>query len=487
LLLLAGFVRGFMARRILILASVLAFALAAHAQSVSQLKHQAPDGVELSFVLTDGRILAQGLNNSDWWTLSPDIKGSYLEGTWKQVASLPSNYSPYAMASQVLADGRVLIEGGEYNFNDFTLTNLGAIYDPVRDTWTRLNPPGGWINIGDSPSVVLPHGTFAIGNKLTERVALLNPSTMQWRLPGTPGKNDFNAEEGWTLLPDGSVLTVDVKDNPHAERYIPTKYEWVDAGTTVVNLQGPPCCGCTRYPPHNKCYYPPGEVGPALLMPNGTVFATGATHQGETTAHTAIYSPAGNSWTAGPDFPNGDQAGDEFASLLPNGHALVEANGGTLYEFDGSNLTAEPVNVGGTAPLLLLPSGNVLVAGFEIYASNGTYQAAWQPVITDVPATVIRGSTYTISGTQFNGLSQANAFGDELETSTNYPLVRITNKRTHDVFYARTHDHSSMAVATGSQTVSTKFDVPASAQTGASSLVVVANGIPSEPVSVTVQ
>ena len=34
------------------------------------------------------------------------------------------------MASQVLADGRVLIEGGEYNFGQFSFTNLGAVYDP---------------------------------------------------------------------------------------------------------------------------------------------------------------------------------------------------------------------------------------------------------------------------------------------------------------------------------------------------------------------
>jgi hypothetical protein len=43
-----------------------------------------------------------------------------------------------------------------------------------------------------------------------------------------------------------------------------------------------------------------------------------------------------------------------------------------------------------------------------------------------------------------------------------------------------------MGVATGSALVSTLFDVPASAETGASSLVVVANGIASAPVSVTV-
>jgi hypothetical protein len=98
----------------------------------------------------------------------------------------------------------------------------------------------------------------------------------------------------------------------------------------------------------------------------------------------------------------------------------------------------------------------------------------------------VRGSTYKISGTQFNGLSQAAAFGDEYQTATNYPLVRITNNSTGHVFYAKTHDHSTMAVATGTKVVSTNFDVPASMETGASSLVVVANGIPSAAVSITV-
>ncbi len=98
----------------------------------------------------------------------------------------------------------------------------------------------------------------------------------------------------------------------------------------------------------------------------------------------------------------------------------------------------------------------------------------------------MRGASYQISGTQFNGLSQANAFGDEDETQTNYPLVRITNNATGHVFYARTHDHSTMGVATGSAIVSTNFDVSAGTETGASTLVVVANGIPSQPVSITV-
>jgi hypothetical protein len=78
------------------------------------------------------------------------------------------------------------------------------------------------------------------------------------------------------------------------------------------------------------------------------------------------------------------------------------------------------------------------------------------------------------------------SFGDEYQNATNYPLVRITNNSTGHVFYARTHDHSSMGVATGSLTVSTNFDVPSVIDAGPSTLEVVANGIASTPVSITV-
>jgi hypothetical protein len=238
-------------------------------------------------------------------------------------------------------------------------------------------------------------------------------------------------------------------------------------------------------PPKNWCYYPPGEIGPAMLRPDGTVFATGATHSGETTAHTAIYTP-GTGWANGPDFPNEDQAGDDFAALLIDGDVLVEGNSGELYDFNGSTLADTKVN-GEGGSLMVLPTGQILIGGFEVYNYSGSYQSAWQPTITTFPSTVTRGSTYQISGTQFNGMSEANAFGDELEQATNYPLVQITNNSTKHVFYTRTHDHSSMGVQTGSATVSTNFDVPSGMETGASTLVVIANGIPSASVAVTVQ
>jgi hypothetical protein len=458
-------------------------------QNLKTLANQPPDGAGLAFLLTDGSVIFQNRNFTDWSRLTPDQSGSYLNGTWSQIASLPAGYGPDAYASAVLADGRVVLTGGEYNFGNFVLTNQGAIYDPLANTWTSLIPPTGWDYIGDSPSVVLPNGQYMVGRKLDMLMAALDRATLQWTAMGSAGKNDFNAEEGWTLLPDGSVLTVDVLDAPDSERYIPSLQQWVTAGSTIVDLHSPGGGECLAY--GGGCYYPPGEMGPAVLRPDGTVFATGSKSKAGP-GHTAIYTPPGvltdpGSWTVGPDFPNGDNAGDSFAVLLPNGHVLVEGDLGTLYEFDGSTLTASGSVTAGSS-LLVLPTGEVIVGGNTVllYTPSGQPSASWAPTIKTFPATVTRGSTYAISGTQFNGLSQAAAYGDEEETATNYPLVRITNQATSHVFYARTHDHSTMAVATGSAIVSTNFDVPAGMETGASSLEVVANGIASAGVSITV-
>jgi Kelch motif protein len=466
---------------------LLTFCFPVLAQKLTRLKNQSPDGAGIGFQLTDGTLMFQGGQESDWYKLTPDINGSYLNGTWTRLANLPPGYVPDAFASAVLADGRLVIVGGEYNNGAFVLTNMGAIYDPKANTWTTLAPPSFWPFIGDSPSAVLPDGKFLVGNKLVKQTAYLDPKTLTWTKVSSAGKSDFNAEEGWTLMPDGTVLTYDVKNAPNAEKYIPSMRKWVNAGNTIVDLHSPSPFGCLKYG-NNMCYFPPGEVGPAILRPDGTVFATGSTPSGGNRGHTAIYTPGPNptdpgTWAVGPDFPLGDDAGDNFAALLPNGNVLVASNGGKLYEFDGTNLSA---GIPGGGSLMVVPTGEIIVGGSELYTTTGTFNPAWAPTISTAPTTVTRGSTFKISGTQFNGLSQAAGFGDELETATNYPLVRITNKSTGHVFYAKTHDHSTMAVATGNAIVSTNFDVPATAETGASSLEVVANGIPSAKVNVTV-
>jgi hypothetical protein len=454
--------------------------------------------MQLAFLATDGTVLAQSNEAQTWFKYTPDAFGNYQNGTWTQIATLQPKYGPSAYASAVLADGRLVISGGEYNIGgkyELQLTNLGAIYDPTKNTWTPLGHPTGWGFIGDSPASVTFDGKFFMGQKLTERGAYLDPKTLAWVSVGTAGKADFNAEEGFTLLPDGTILTADVKDAPNSERYFPSQQKWETAGSTIVDLHSPtPFNGCLQYGPAPKdCYYPPGEIGPAILRPDGSVFATGSGSgpNGSGAGHTAIWRPGATSqdpgtWTVGPDFPNDDNAGDSFAALLPSGNVLVFGVSGALYEFNGSTMT-QTGYASGTP--LLLPTGQVLMIGntVALYTPSGSPNPAWAPHISNVPATLTRGATYTVTGTQFNGLSQAMAFGDEYQNATNYPLVRIKNVASRHVFYARTHDHSSMGVATGSMPVSTHFDVPPHMERGASTLEVVANGIASTPVKVTVR
>jgi hypothetical protein len=138
----------------------------------------------------------------------------------------------------------------------------------------------------------------------------------------------------------------------------------------------------------------------------------------------------------------------------------------------------------------MLPTGQLLFSDYsadiEVFNPKGTYKAAWQPKITSVPTTLTHGKTYVVKGTQFSGLSGGSAYGDDFQDATNYALVRITNNATKHVFYARTTNPSSYAVQTGSTPESTHFTVSASTETGASTLVVVTNGIPSAAKSVTV-
>src|ERR1019366_6202668 len=275
----------------------------------------------------------------------------------------------------------------------------------------------------------------------------------------------------------------------------PSTSAWVSAGPTPVDLHTPTTSAPIQVP-GGPIYYPPGEIGPDLLLPNGTVFAVGAN------GATAIYTPSTNSWTVGPDVPSGLDIEDGPGAVLPNGHVLFGASPGAsgsglqYFEFDGLSLNSVPApsraNVDATyfTSLLLLPTGQVMFVDdsttVEIYTPASSSNSSWAPTITSAPAMINSGTTYPITGTQFNGLSQGTAFGDESQNATNYPLVRVTNNASGHVFYARTHGHSTMGVTTGATPVSTNFDVPADIEGGSSTIVVVANGIASQPLNVSV-
>ncbi len=458
----------------------------ASAQSWQPLTHQPTFPAGTALLLTDGTVMVHQEDPNDgyieWYKLTPDINGSYVNGTWTQMASLASNYGPLYFASVVLSDGRIIIEGGEQNFSQYVWTNQGAIYDPVANTWTPVNPPNGWENIGDASGIVLNNGTFMLANALTEQQALLDLSTMTYTPTGS-GKFDGNDEEGWALLPGGKVLTVDCYTNvndptgTNSELYNPTTGTWTSAGSTVVQL----------WDSHGSY-----ETGPMVLRPDGTVFATGA--NGDGAGHTSVYNTANGTWTPGPDFPDGLDVADGPAALLPDGNVLVSASPGiyniptSFFEWNGTNLIPVPAtpnspgNSSWYGRMLVLPTGQVLYTDgsddVEIYTPTGSANPSWEATVLLNTITLARGTTITLNGRNFNGLSAACAYGDDAQCATNYPIVRFTNIATGHVFYGKTHDHNTMAVGYVGPSY-THLDIPANMETGATNLQVVVNGIAS--------
>jgi hypothetical protein len=473
-------------------------ALAAGAQTWTPLVNPPPFAASNPLLLTDGTVIAHNACAVDWWRLKPDSQGSYVNGTWSRIASLPDGYGPLYFSSAVLPDGRVIVEGGEYNFCQAVWSNLGAIYDPVADKWTPVKAPAGWRTIGDAQGTVLANGTFMLSNCCTTETALFNPKKLTWTPTGA-GKATVNDEEGWTLLPDGRVLTVDAyvfsydATGTNSEVYDPASGTWSSAGSTGVQLWD-------SYPDANRASY---ELGPAVLRPDGTVFATGANGAPHGSGHTSIYDTRAGTWTPGPDFPPGLDVADGPASLLPSGNVLVQTSpgifrkGSEFFEWDGASLIPVP----GPAPakgessylgnMLVLPTGEIFwtdISGHAfVYASSGGPNPAWAPQIVgaDAVTDLTRGKTYHLAGRNLNGLSQGAAYGDDAQAATNYPLVRITNRASGHVFYARTHDHSTMAVAFAG-IASTQYDVAAAMETGLADLVIVTNGIPSAPITVNI-
>jgi hypothetical protein len=431
-----------------------------------------------------------------------------------------------------------------------TNTNLGAIYNPKANQWLPVRPPPGWTTIGDAQSVVLPSGQWMIADSQSKKQALFNANNLTWTPTGSQFAAGTNDESGWTLLPDGSVFTVLNNGGVGAQK----AQRWIMGTSTLC----PPATSgtfvgtwCSAGTVGQQLFDSTGsEMGPQVLLPNGTVLAIGAT------GNVSIYTPPPvtnppsvqtGSWAnttilpsiCGTNTPTPNTqcaANDAPGVLLPSGNVLLLAgpvgtgggnaefpNGSQFFEFDrfaGANpitwnqvtglpaalatrLTNIPSFVGS---LMVLPNGQVMFTDesstmwFYTPSSTALPNPAWQPVITSFPPTIARNQTYNLTGRLFNGMSQANYYGDDFQNATNYPIVQLTmDAAPNHVYYGRTHDHSSMGVAQMTLPVATKFELwdctpqhqiggsACVSETGPATLRVIANGIASAPVHITIQ
>jgi hypothetical protein len=459
------------------------------------LANLAPDGVGTMMLLSDGTVMAVDGNLSApasrnrWFKLTPGASGSYANGTW---SSLPSmGLQRLYFGSNVLPDGRVFVQGGEYSgpSGAQNFTNTGEIYNPVTNTWSpTANFPQS--QFGDDPTMVLPDRRVLGGFLSGPQTFIYNPATNSWSATGTKLRGDQSDEETWIKLPNDSVLSYDIFHLGNAQRYVPSSGTWVDAGPAPNNLSSSAVGE---------------ELGGAVLLPDGRVWQLGGTN------HTAFYNTATGTWSAGPDFPNNaagqtQGADDAPVAMLPNGKVLLSVdhplfNSPTnFYEFDPATNGFTNVTAGASAAglnvnqfvfpgrMLVLPNGQVLATTggnrLALYTPDGLPNTAWKPTISSIAPN--GDGTFRLTGTQINGLSAGASYGDDAEMDSNYPIVRLKSTTHPRTFYATTFNWDSTSVATGDTPRSTDFALPAGITPDNYTLQVVANGIGSNPVPFTV-
>lgn len=451
----------------------LAASTAFAAETWTALTNTAPGQVSLMRLLSDGTVLCQQSNSTNWFRLTPDANGSYVNGTWTTLA--PMHDSRLYFSSQLLRDGRVFVAGAEYGSG----TNTAEVYQPTNNTWTSTPAPGKVIS--DASTEVLPDGNVLVapveaGNSLD--TLIYNVVSNSWS--AGPTLLVSQNEASWVKLPDDSILTID-KASTTSERFIPALNQWIADCTVPVNL-----------------YNNSADLGPGFLLPNGKVFFLGGTNK------TALYTPTGSTnsgtWIAGPDIPNNLDAADAPAAMMANGKILCAfgQNGpSSFYEYDsvsnaffqvssptgGSNY----VNSTFVLTMLDLPDGSVLLASFNnqlyAYTPDGAALTNGKPFIQSVTQNL--DGSYHVTGTLFNGLSEGAAFGDDWQMNTDYPIARLTNSA-GAVFYCRTFNWSSTSVMTGTNLLATEMTLPAGLPPDVYALSISANGISSDPFTLTI-
>ena len=159
-------------------------------------------------LLTDGTVMVNEDSSRRWFRLTSDTGGGYRNGTWTSLADAGVARRYYDSA--VLADGRVLVMGGEYSDASGTFsqdwTGTGEIYDPLTNTWSPTSaPPFASGAIGDAAACLLADGQLLVGDVFSTATAIYDPATNTWST--TTSSTYMSNEASWVLLQDGWCST----------------------------------------------------------------------------------------------------------------------------------------------------------------------------------------------------------------------------------------------------------------------------------------
>ena len=202
---------------------------------------QVPRRDHTATLLADGRVLVAG----GWDLGGPSDPTAVAElydpasGTWTETGSM-TRWREHPLAV-LLADGRVLVVGGLISGGG--ITRGAEIYDPQAGTWRPVSqmsgPPVAAIRLADGRVLVLHPGSDA--------PELFDAATGRWTATNPP--IDVRTRYRVLSLPDGRVLLLGLTGGSFdvAELYDRSAGTWTNTAR------------------------PPTNVGPAALLPDGTV------------------------------------------------------------------------------------------------------------------------------------------------------------------------------------------------------------------------
>ena len=463
-------------------------------------------------LLTDGRILVSGTDSTQywnaWWTLTPDATGSYANGTWSNTPIL-SAYGRVFNPAAILPDGRYWVCGGEYvcPASDY---NCGIqdgnwddceIFDPAANQWSpapTMSASGISDYVHDIPSALTNAGVVVLSADASGNTFTFNSFSSSWTLTGTYSTSDITNEGGSLVLPDGSVLA----GANRFDRYQSGTGLWSAVASTATIPGG------VDYGEFLTAADTDGEIGPFLLLYSGQALILGVN------SLNGLYNYQTNAWSLADNTPVGPNPntpynhGDTPACVEPDGNVLtivtndqggVGSTEGFIYEFNPSaasgaqwsavadpSFSSQKAGNPERSRMVALPRGNlgtgqILVTNLEsdgtiwLYTPHGSPLPSWQPTITSSPVLIF--GTFSMIGTQLNGLTTGGDFGDDGKTATNYPIVSLWNG-SGQVSYARTTMHDSVVPGPG-LSGAVWFKTPASMSQGTYSVHVSASGVDS--------
>ena len=414
-------------------------------------------------LLPNGRVLVVG-GSVGFNALSSTELYENAQGVWTDVTVKP--FLGIAASATLLPNGKVLVVAGPASMFP---TNSARLYDPASGTWAVAGPLYQARNY--YTATLLPNGKVLVGggrdsNYLTS-AELYDPELGFWTITGSLNiAREFHTA---TLLRNGKVLVAGGAGGADtSELYDPLTETWHITGplhvarydhTVTLLLDGRVLVtggyqvgSAELYDPATGSWTTTGEMSTlraghtATLLPNGQVLVAGGGSLGSL-ASAELYDLARGLWQMTGSM-NQDREGHS-ATLLSNGKVLVAGGlhvpmNGIIYDLPSAELY-DPGNGQWTltAPLLLpshrlfgvlLANQKVLVVGSrgspvsavsaQLYGAAPNADPSWQPQIATTTSPLSLGSSLTLTGSGFRGVSEGSC-GNSQDSATDYPLLQM--------------------------------------------------------------